>query len=303
LRKDLIMGTRGSKLALIQTQMALEALQKVSDLKVVTQVLNTEGDRRQDLSLRCSIGEGVFVREIEAALLRGEIDLAIHSLKDLPVDETPGLKLKAFLKREDPREAFLTSSDLDFNELPQGAIIGTSSLRRIVQLQRIKPGLQFSEIRGNIDTRLRKMTEGQYNGVILAMAGLKRLSLTHYIKRIFSLAECLPAAGQGVIAVQVREDFDDSKALAALNTLNDHYTELAVSAERSFLKELGGGCRLPVGAMATVAENAFLIFGMVSDKNGANVLYHQLAGDIYDPTAVGERLAHWFLKKGIIDWN
>lgn len=301
--KELIIGTRGSKLALAQTYIAQKALQAVSDLKVVPKVLNTEGDRRQDLSLRRSTGEGVFVREIEAALLRGEIDLAVHSLKDLPVDETPGLRLKAFLKREDPREAFLSVSEIDFNQLSPGDIIGTSSLRRIVQLQKIKPELQYTEIRGNIDTRLRKMTEGQYSGVILAMAGLKRLAVTQHINKIFSLTECLPAAGQGVIAIQVRQDFDNSQVLAALSRINDPDTELAVTAERSFLKQFGGGCRLPVGVLATVAANSFLIFGMVADTKGLNVLYHQLAGDINNPAMAGIRLAHWFIKQGIIDWN
>jgi hydroxymethylbilane synthase len=219
------------------------------------------------------------------------------------VDETAGLMLKAVLKREDPREAYLSVSDMDFNQLPPGKIIGTSSLRRRVQLQKIKPELQYAEIRGNIDTRLHKMEAGQFTGVILAMAGLKRLGLTQQIKKIFSLTECLPAAGQGVIAIQMRQDFNDLQVLEALSKVNDLSTEIAVTAERGFIKQLGGGCRLPVGVLATVAANSFLIFGVVADTKGLNVIRHQLAGDINNPAMAGIRLAHWFIKQGIIDWN
>ncbi|MGE5581497.1 MAG: hydroxymethylbilane synthase [Bacillota bacterium] len=303
MKKEYIIGTRGSRLALSQTELVIAELQKAAGLKIIPKVITTEGDRSQDLSLRRTTGEGVFVREIESALLRGEIDLAAHSLKDLPVTENPDLTLKAFLKREDPREAFLDADGASFEDLPRGAVIGTSSLRRMVQLQRIKPDCQFRDIRGNIDTRVRKMEEGQYHGIVLAVAGLKRLGLEGRIRQIFNLSQCLPAAGQGVIAVQISRDFQDQEMLQALEIVNNNDTAMAVSAERSFLKELGGGCRLPIGALATVAGSAFYIFGMVADSKGQNILYHQLAGKIGNPVLAGQRLADWFLKKGIIDWN
>ncbi len=301
--KELIIGTRGSKLALIQTELVVEALKKTIGVKIVPKTISTKGDQQQDLSLRRTTGEGVFVREIEAALLRGEIDLAVHSLKDLPVEETPGLKLQAFLKREDPREAFLASTNIQFADLADGAVIGTSSLRRIIQLQKIQPSYFYRDIRGNIDTRIRKMKEGSYEGIILAVAGLKRLQLTDNIRQIFNFSECLPAVGQGVIAIQMRQDFNNREVLLALDKLNDIQTELAVTAERSFLKQLGGGCRLPVGALATVTDNSILLFGMVADTTGEKLLKNRLAGGINTPDVIGKRLADWFLQKGIIDWN
>lgn len=285
-----------------QTELVIGELKKVLNIDIVPKIIKTEGDLDQDLSLRNTTGEGVFVRELETALLQGDIDLAVHSLKDLPAEETPGLKLAAYLKRDDPREAFLSVSYNSFDELPDRSIIGTSSLRRIIQLQKIKPSCEFKDIRGNIETRLRKMEEGQYEGMILAMAGLIRLKLTHYVRQIFSTLHCLPAPGQGVVSIQIREDFCNQNVIQALRGLNDKPTELAVKAERGFVKKLGGSCRLPVGALATVAGNSLMIFGMVANSNGERILYHQKAGVTDQPELLGNRMADWFLKKGIIDW-
>ena len=300
--QKVVVGTRGSQLALVQTGLVVAQLQQASDLEVVTRILSTEGDRKQDLSLRRTTGQGIFVREIERALLQGEIDFAVHSLKDLPIEETPGLEMVAFLEREDPREGFLSARYDNFKELPAGATIGTSSMRRLVQLQRIKPDCRFLEIRGNIDTRVRKLEEGKYDAIILAMAGLKRLNITKHLQQIFTAAECLPAVGQGVIAIQSRQGWANPKILAVLQKINDQPTEMAVAAERSFLKRLGGGCRLPVGALATVAGDALWLFGMVSNTSGEQLIYHQMAGLRVNPCTLGNKLADWFLEKGIIDW-
>jgi hydroxymethylbilane synthase len=299
LKSHLIIGTRGSRLALIQTRLAAERLQQAG-FEITIKTILTEGDRKQHLSLRGTAGVGLFVREIERALLAGEIDLAVHSLKDLPVDLAPGLQLAAYLRREDPREALLTARGSD-PVLRPGAVIGTSSLRRVVQLQTLYPAYQYREIRGNIDTRIRKMDQGEYDALVLALAGIKRLGAEERVGRIYSLDECLPAAGQGIIAVQVRADFSLQSRL--YGALNDRAAELAARAERQFLKRLGGGCRLPIGAFAESGPDGRLAMrGMVADSAGTRLLRHHMNGSDAAPEELGAALAEWFLEKGIVDW-
>lgn len=305
LKQELIIGTRGSKLALIQTQKVVDMLQNLKGISVSVRVINTEGDRKQDISLRGSGGTGLFVREIERALVDGEIDLAVHSLKDLPVEEAKGLTLAAFLKRDDPREALVANQLRNLREAPVGTVIGSSSLRRVFQLQRLNPGCEFRDIRGNVDTRVRKMESGQYDGIILAMAGLKRLGLAPKAVQIFTPEECLPAPGQGTIAVQIREgDFGKPGLFADITaTLNDQPTETAVTAERELLKLLGGGCRCPVGALGEVNGIELHLAGMVADSHGEQILYHSGTGATEKPEILAKDLADCFKGKGIIDWN
>ncbi len=305
LKQELKIGTRGSKLALLQTRKVVDLLQNLKGISVSVRVINTEGDRKQDLSLRRSGGTGLFVKEIERALLKGEIDLAVHSLKDLPVEEAPGLRLAAYLKRADPREALVANRLRDLREAPAGTVIGSSSLRRVFQLQRLNPGCEFRDIRGNVDTRVKKMETGQYDGIILALAGLERLGLEHHAVQVFTPEECLPAPGQGTIAVQIREDdfkkpglFEDISAV-----LNDQLTEIAVTAERVLLKLLGGGCRCPVGALGLVSGEKLRLTGMVADSRGDLILNHSMTGAAKKPEKVAQDLADWFSGKGIIDWS
>ncbi len=299
MKQHLIIGTRGSRLALIQTQLVAERLQQAG-FEITIKTILTKGDRQQQLSLRGTAGLGLFVREIERELLAGEIDLAVHSLKDLPVDSAPGLKLGAYLEREDPREVMLTTGG-SLEALPPAAVIGTSSLRRVVQLQALYPAYQFREIRGNIDTRIRKMEQGDYNALVLAAAGIKRLQAAGLVRRFFSLDECLPAVGQGIIAVQVREDSPAQSRLR--EAINDRTTELAARAERKFLERLGGGCRLPIGAFAELERDGRLMMrGMVADSAGTRLICHKMTESAENPEKLGETLAEWFLEKGIVDW-
>ncbi len=305
MRQELIIGTRGSKLALIQTRKVVDLLKNIKGIYVSVRVISTEGDRRQDLSLRGNGGLGLFVKEIEKALLQGEIDLAVHSLKDLPVEENCGLKLAAFLKRDDPREVLIANRFNNLNEAPAGTVIGSSSLRRVYQLQRLNNSCEFRDIRGNVDTRVKKMKAGQYDGIILAMAGLKRLGLEHQAAQIFTPEECLPAPGQGAITVQIREeDFKKPGLFEEITTvLNDRTTEIAVTAERELLKLLGGGCRYPVGALGTIYGTELNLTGMVADSRGEQMLNHSIIGPSEKPEQVAKDLAEWFNGKGIIDWN
>ncbi len=298
-RRPLIVGTRGSQLALRQAGIVAGRLREAgwpAELKVIA----TEGDRNQQLSLRGTAGAGLFVRDIERALLDGAIDLAVHSLKDLPIEMAPSLRLAAVLTREDPREALLLGPSGALPGLPQAARIGTSSLRRLAQLRLLFPDACFPEIRGNIDTRIRKLSEGLYDGIVLAVAGLKRLNLDTRIERIFTLEECLPAPGQGVIGVQVREEPDEPEIG---DCLNDPATAGAVRAERAFLQQLGGGCRLPVGALAEIRAGKLILRGMVADSRGASILKRETDGPVTKPEALGRDLADWFIGKGIVDWT
>jgi hydroxymethylbilane synthase len=299
LKRPLIVGTRGSKLALRQAGIVAGRLREAgwpAELKVIA----TEGDQNQQLSLRGAAGAGLFVREIERALLDGNIDLAVHSLKDLPIETAPGLRLAAFLTREDPREALLLGPAGALSDLGRAARIGTSSLRRVVQLRQLFPDACFQDIRGNIDTRIRKLSEGLYDGIILAVAGLNRLNLDAEINRIFTPEQCLPAPGQGVITVQVRAEFAEPEIY---DCLNDPATAGAVRAERAFLQQLGGGCRLPVGALAEIRAGKLILRGMVADSRGATVLKRETAGPLTEPETLGRALADWFIGKGIVDWT
>lgn len=305
LEQELIIGTRGSQLALFQTHKVVGFLQDFKGINVSVRVISTEGDQKQDLSLRGSGGTGLFVREIERALLQGEIDLAVHSLKDLPVEEAQGLKLAAFLKRDDPREALVANRLRKLIEAPAGTTIGSSSLRRIFQLQRINPDCEFRDIRGNVDTRVGKMEAGQYDGIVLALAGLQRLGLEERAVQVFTPEECLPAPGQGAITVQIREkDFKRAGIFEEITSiLNDKLTEIAVTAERELLKLLGGGCRCPVGALGNIFGDELKLTGMVADSRGEQMLNHSITGSAREPETVAKRLAEWFSEKGIIDWR
>lgn len=305
MKQELIIGTRGSKLALIQTQKVVNLLQSLNGVSVSVRIINTEGDRKQDLSLRRSGGTGLFVKEIERALTQGEIDLAVHSLKDLPVEEACGLKLAAFMKRDDPREALVATKLDNLSEAPVGTVIGSSSLRRIFQLQRINSKCEYRDIRGNVDTRVRKMETGQYDGIVLALAGLERLGLKDRVVQIFNPEECLSAPGQGVIAIQIREnDYGKPGLFEDLSVLiNDRLTEITVIAERELLKLLGGGCRCPVGALGKVNGAELRLTGMVADSRGELLLNHTMTGPAEKPEAVAKVLAEWFSEKGIIDWR
>jgi hydroxymethylbilane synthase len=282
--RPLIIGTRGSALAQRQVALATEAMRAIdAALQIETTVIQTEGDRRADVSLEEIGGQGVFVKDIEARLLRGEIDIAVHSLKDMPAETPAGLAIAAVLPRADARDALVGRDGLNLASLRRGARIGTDSSRRAMQLRAMRPDVEVASIRGNVDTRLRKVEAGEYDGAVLAAAGLERLGLMDRATQVFSLREMLPAVGQGVMAVQCRAD--DAELIAYLASVDDADTRIAVTAERAFLAALGAGCRLPVGAYATVDGESMRLDALLADEAGKP--HHSSA---QGPTSAADRL-------------
>ncbi|HET8945118.1 MAG TPA: hydroxymethylbilane synthase, partial [Dehalococcoidia bacterium] len=248
--RTFIVGTRGSALALTQTGFVVDALRKAHPAAhFETRTIHTEGDRSA-ASLSEIGGRGVFVIEIERALLAREIDIAVHSLKDLPADETEGLAIAAVYEREDPRDVLVSRDGLALDRLPAGAVIGTGSPRRAAQVMAARPDLAIADIRGNVDTRLRKVADGEYDATVLAAAGLRRLGWLDRANQIFETDQMLPAVGQGALAVQTRAD--DAEAVAAVSVLDHTPTRAAVTAERAFERRLGGGCHAAIAAYAVI---------------------------------------------------
>ena len=242
----LILGTRGSTLALTQSKMVAAALSKAhKGLEVRLEIIKTVGDLDQKTRLNAFPGMGVFVKELQTALLAGTIDFAVHSLKDVPEDEPEGLMLAAFPEREDPRDVFISKGP-SFRDLPPGSIVGTGSPRRILQLKALRPDLKYVEARGNVDTRVSKVTGGELQGVILAAAGLKRLGRGKDITHYFSLQDMIPAIGQASLGLECREK--DARTRKLLAAVHDDMTGVAVTLERLFMKRIGGGCKVPMAA-------------------------------------------------------
>jgi hydroxymethylbilane synthase len=293
-------GTRGSRLATRQTEIALEALSAAHPGAAFdTRKISTSGDRSQQ-SLAEIGGRGVFVIEIERALLDREIDLAVHSLKDLPSAETDGLTVAAVLPREDPRDALVSRDGSPLAALPSGAAIGTGSPRRAALLTALRADIEVRDIRGNVDTRIRKTEEGEYDAVVLAAAGLARLGWLERAAQIFEPEEMLPAVGQGALAVQVRSD--DSEALDLVSTVDDGETRVAVTAERGFERRLGGGCHAAIAAYATVGfglspERAPLrLRGLVGGDG--RLLRGAMESPAGEADALGIRLAEYLIAQG-----
>ncbi len=270
-------GTRGSKLALAQTEWVINALrEKLPDLQVEVIVIKTRGDVIVDRPLREVTGKGFFVKEIERALLRGEIDFAVHSLKDMPTELPDGLTIAALCNRVEPRDVLVVrgwngKSDLKtvVSQLPEKPKVGTSSLRRQAQLKHSFPNWQLCELRGNVDTRLRKLDEGQYDAIVVAAAGLIRLGLQDRIACLLPVEVCCPAAGQGALAVEARQD--DEEVLGLLKSVDDLAVRTEVEAERAATKTLGAGCHSAIGALAWLDEQKLALWVTVAEPNGQKV--------------------------------
>jgi len=245
----LTIATRESRLALWQAH-HLQDLLQARGCEVAILGMTTQGDQILDRSLSKVGGKGLFVKELEVALEEGHADLAVHSLKDVPMDMPEGFDLACVMAREDPRDAWVSPHFATLQDLPQGAVVGTSSLRRTVLLRALRPDLQIEPLRGNLDTRLRKLDEGQYAGIVLAAAGLKRLGLSDRIRHIFAITEMLPAAGQGALGIEIRSVREDVRTVLA--PLADQTTWLAVAAERAVSRAMGGSCSMPLAAHATL---------------------------------------------------
>lgn len=251
--RKIIIGTRGSKLALAQASEVKCLLERAySDIATEIRVIKTQGDKRLDLSLNASGDKGLFTKELEIALQRGEIDCAVHSLKDLPVEVSTGTIIAAILKRENPSDVFISRKYSSFADLPSGAIVGTSSPRRAAQLIELRSDIEVKEIRGNVDTRIAKLDAGEYDAIIMAYAGLKRLGLEHNITQVFKDIEMVPAPGQAAIAIQTLSNQND--LLDLFTALNDDVTARCVEIERYILSQKGGGCALPFACNCSVIE-------------------------------------------------
>ena len=279
--KVIKVGTRGSDLALRQTEEVLDALRPIHpdlDFQVVT--VRTQGDANPDKPL-AGMGLGIFVKEIERLLIGGDLDMAVHSLKDLPTLLPEELVLGALLKRQDPRDVLVNRWNCRLGDLPQGARIGTSSPRRRAQLQNLCPQVTVLPIRGNVDTRLRKAQGEEYDGAVLAAAGLIRLGLTEHVAEYLSAQRFVPPPGQGVLAVEVRAD--DYSMVDLLRPIDHTETRLAATAERAFLEKLGGGCQIPVGAYARAVEDILLLTVFLSSPDGKKAFRCKVEGLALDP--------------------
>ena len=297
-RRALVLATRGSRLALRQAELVIEALRAVSpEVQVETRVVRTEGDRRQEAPLEEIGGQGVFVKDIELRLAKGEVDVAVHSLKDMPALTPPGLIIAAVLRRGDVRDALISRRGEGLEALPAGARIGTDSRRRAVQLHALRPGVAPVSIRGNVETRLRKVEAGEYDAAVLAVAGLERLGLLDRASQVFSVDELLPAVGQGALAAECRTN--DADVLALLRRVDHRETHLAVAAERAFLARLGAGCRLPVGAYAEVAGNRLRLRAMLADEAG-RVQREEAEGPVSEGERLGSELAERLLSQAAL---
>ncbi len=289
-------GTRGSKLALAQTDWVISKLKNhYPNLEVEKLIIKTTGDKILDSPLSKIGGKGLFVKEIEEALLRGEIDFAVHSIKDVPSQIPQGLEVSIIPERESPFDVLVSDFD-NLNALPSFAKVGTSSLRRSVQIKRLRKDLEILTLRGNVDTRLRKLNEGLYDGIILAEAGLKRLGIRVEYKR-FSLEEMIPAVGQGALGIEIRSEDKELKELL-MRALHSPETALCVSAERAFLQVMEGGCQVPLGAHAYIKKGDLFIIGFISDLTAERFYRGAMQGPLHEAIKLGEDLAKRLLELG-----
>ncbi|HJT19756.1 MAG TPA: hydroxymethylbilane synthase [Nitrospira sp.] len=296
-RNTLVLGTRGSRLAVRQSEWVQARLKELAPHVTVTlRRIQTSGDKILDVALAKIGGKGLFVKEIEEALLSGDIDLAVHSMKDVPAELQPGLALLAVPRREDARDALVSRDACRFTALPRGAKIGTSSLRRQAQLLQSRPDLSISMLRGNLETRLRKLREGQFDAIVLAAAGLRRLGWEEHVTEYLEPAVCLPAIGQGALGIEGRQD--DAFLRGMLGGLDDSETRRTVSAERALLRRLQGGCQVPIAAHATLSGDRMSLEGLVASVDGMEVIRDKVQGSADDPESLGVRLAERLLARG-----
>ena len=292
-------GTRGSGLALVQTNAVIAALRKVAPTTEYTvETIQSGGDQQADAPLE-TLGVGIFTKEIEEALLEGRIDLAVHSLKDLPTETTPGLTVVPVLEREDPRDALVDRWNKPLIDLPEAARIGTSSPRRTAQLRHGRKDVEFLPIRGNVETRIKKAQGADYDGAVLAAAGIKRLGLTKHVAEYLSPHICTPAPGQAALAVEARSS--DADLLASVRQILHKATAAAVEAERAILRAAGGGCQLPIGALAEVDGGTMRLFATVTSPDGSVSYRVEIDGNIDDPEVVGKAAYQALLEQGAGD--
>ena len=286
-------GSRGSQLALWQAN-HISALLRECGHEVEIEIIKTTGDKITDVALAKVGTKGMFTKEIEDALAEGRVDLAVHSLKDLPTELPPPFELVAVTTRQNPRDAFLSLKHDSIKALPQGARVGTSSLRRQAQLKASRPDLVVYPLRGNVDTRVRKLEAGEYDAIILAAAGLNRLGKTQWIKEVLSEEFMCPAAGQGALGIEIRKG--DVEMREYLSFLNDSDARAATTCERALLNKLGGGCQVPIGAFAEMHNGELRLTAIVAHPDGSRVLREQQTGG--DPITLGQKVGDMLLRRG-----
>lgn len=297
--KKLTIATRGSQLALWQSNHIKDILQEQNPgLEVELNIIITTGDKIIDRPLAAIGGKGLFLKELEEAMLRGEAQIAVHSLKDVPTVMPEGLLLAAITQREDSRDALLSEKYADINALPKGATVGTSSLRRRMQIQKIRPDLIIKDLRGNVDTRIKKLKSGHFDAIILAAAGINRLGLLDAVEYVYpiSFEEMIPSMGQGALGI---EAVNDEEVLAIVAGLEDEYSRIETTIERDFVDELEGGCHVPIGVSATVLEdNSVVIKAILGLPDGTEILSDSKIISKQNYKTVGREMAKEFIKKG-----
>ena len=293
----LTIASRESALAMWQAEHIRDRLRALHPGCTVSILgMTTRGDQILDVTLSKIGGKGLFVKELEVALEAGQADLAVHSMKDVPMELPPGFELAVIGEREDPRDAFVSNQYERLSDLPPGGVVGTSSLRREAQLRVRYPHLTVKPLRGNVGTRLKKLDEGQFDAILLAAAGLKRLGLGDRIKSLLSVEDSIPAAGQGALGIEIRSD--QAEVAAMLTALNHPETAACVRAERQVSRVLGGSCQVPLGAHATLQGDTLHIAGFVANPDGSQFIHDAATGDPRDPEAVGQLLADKLLALG-----
>ncbi|MCS3767759.1 hydroxymethylbilane synthase [Aeromonas hydrophila] len=295
--RTLKIATRKSPLALWQANFVKDRLEALyPELQVELVPMSTQGDKILDTPLAKVGGKGLFVKELETAMLEGRADIAVHSMKDVPVEFPEGLGLHTICEREDPRDAFVSNRFGQIDELPQGAVVGTSSLRRQCQLRAARPDLVIRDLRGNVNTRLAKLDAGEYDAIILAAAGLKRLEMAHRITAFIEPEQSLPANGQGAVGIECR--LDDHELHALLAPLEHPETRIRVLTERAMNRALQGGCQVPIGAYALVQGEEVWLRGLVGSPDGSRVIRDEIRGPLADGEALGHTLAQRLLADG-----
>ena len=290
-------ATRKSPLALWQAHYVSNMLQHHHpDLKIELVTMVTQGDKILDTPLAKVGGKGLFVKELETGMLEGRADIAVHSMKDVPVEFPTGLRLAVICEREDPRDAFVSNNFATLDELPQGARLGTSSLRRQSQIAALRPDLKIIDLRGNVNTRLKKLDEGEYDAIILAAAGLKRLEFEARITQYIDTDVCLPAIGQGAVGIECRSD--DARVLNLIAPLNDNKTQIRVTAERAMNERLQGGCQVPIAGYAEFEKGLIMMRGLVGQVDGKKIIRGDIAGPADNAEELGIVLAEDLLSRG-----
>lgn len=298
--REIVVGTRDSALALWQTNWVVDNLRKLNpgrSFKVVS--MKTQGDKILDVALAKIGDKGLFTKELEVGMLAGEIDFAVHSMKDLPTVLPEGLTIGAICKRHDPSDVLIAQSSVGLKDMPEGAKIGTSSLRRVAQLSKFRPDLEMVSLRGNLNTRMAKLERENLDGIILAAAGVERMGWSDRITERIPFDVCLPAVGQGSVGIEIREN--DSEVYEVVNKLNHAPSEAAIVAERAMLKKLEGGCQIPIGALGRVDGDKMTLEGCVASLNGEKLIRNKVEGSVSEAASLGVALAEKLLDMGAME--